>query len=40
MSNYIGYKVRIFMQNNATFQGTIAFVDNQLIKLKNGFTTI
>ena len=36
MSSYIGYRVRVFMQNNATFQGTIAFVDNHLIKLRNG----
>lgn len=35
MTSYEGYKVKIAMRNENTYDGTIIFVDNQLIKLKN-----
>lgn len=36
MTSYEGYKVKIAMRNENTYDGTIIFVDNQLLKLKNG----
>jgi hypothetical protein len=35
MSNFVGLKVKVIMKDNVVLEGTISFVDNELMKLQN-----
>jgi hypothetical protein len=37
MSQYVGYRVKVVMQKGTSLEGTIIYVDNLLMKLRNGF---
>lgn len=36
MSSFIGYQVRVLMNNGTSLEGVIVYVDNSLLKLQNG----